>query len=119
MKKNLILKMILTFMVICMMISIMTPVFATTIGGVEINPKKDNVGQVTELGNQIIGIVQVVGTIVAVVALLILGIKYMMGSAEEKAEYKKVMLPYVIGLILLFAGVNIVAMLVSWAQNVK
>ena len=44
--------------------------------------------EVVKLGATIVTIMQTVGIVVAVVVLLILGIKYMMGSAEEKAEYK-------------------------------
>ena len=43
----------------------------------------------------------------------ILGVKYMMGSAEERAEYKKSMLPYLIGAILLFGASAIANMVVS------
>ncbi len=60
-----------------------------------------------DIGNLILGIIQVVGTFVAVAVLMILGIKYMLGSLEERASYKKSMLPYIIGAVLLFGGVNI------------
>ena len=36
--------------------------------------------------------------------LLIIGIKYILGSVEEKAEYKQTMWPYVLGAVLIFAG---------------
>ena len=51
----------------------------------------------------ILGAVQIVGIILSVAVLGILGIKYMTGSLEEKAEYKKTMIPYLIGAIMLFA----------------
>ena len=60
--------------------------------------------QLQNVGASIVDIITTVGIIVAVVVLLILGIKYMMGSAEEKAEYKKTMMPYVIGASLIFAA---------------
>lgn len=63
---------------------------------------------VTNLGKTIVGIFQVIGIVVAVVVLLVLGIKYMMGSAEEKAEYKKTMIPYLVGALLIFAASTIV-----------
>lgn len=70
-----------------------------------------NSTELQEIGNTIIGIIQAVGSVIAVVVLMVIGIKYMMGSAEEKAEYKKTLMPYLVGaLILLFAS-NIVAML--------
>ena len=63
---------------------------------------------VQKLGKSIIGIIQVVGSVAAVAVLVVLGIKYMMGSAEEKAEYKKTLMPYIIGAIIVLAAVNIV-----------
>ena len=67
-----------------------------------------DLGEDTEtIGNRILGIIQMVGTLIAVGVVMILGIKYMMGSVEEKAEYKRNMVPYVIGAILLFAAVNV------------
>ena len=52
--------------------------------------------------------ISIVGSGVAVIALIILGIKYMMGSVEEKAEYKKTMMPYVIGALMVFGASAIV-----------
>ena len=56
------------------------------------------------VGANIVDIVTTIGIIVAVVVLLVLGIKYMMGSASEKAEYKKTMIPYLIGAVLIFGA---------------
>ena len=59
------------------------------------------------VGERILGIVQVVGTIAAVVTLILLGVKYMTGSIEEKAEYKKTLMPYVIGAVFVLGATNI------------
>lgn len=72
---------------------------------------------VTSIGNQIIGVITTVGVVVAVVVLLILGIKYMMGSASEKAEYKKTMIPYLVGAILIFGASAITQVVVSLGTN--
>ncbi len=61
-------------------------------------------GKVQDVGGQVVGIISVVGMIASVAILMVLGIKYMMGSAEEKAEYKKTMIPYVVGAALIFAA---------------
>lgn len=58
----------------------------------------------TQKAGIIMGIIQVLGTMLAVVILISIGIKYMLGSSEEKAEYKKSMIPYIIGAFLLFAS---------------
>lgn len=73
---------------------------------------------VMNIGNQIIGIITTVGVVVAVIVLLILGIKYMMGSASEKAEYKKTMIPYLVGAILIFGASAITKVVVGLAQGI-
>ena len=72
--------------------------------------------RILSIGNIIVGVVQTVASIVSVAALIIIGIKYMMGSAEEKAEYKKTMLPYVIGAILTFGITNILAIVIDMTK---
>lgn len=61
-------------------------------------------GDMTTVAGNIVNIITWVGIIVAIIVLLVLGIKYMMGSAEEKAEYKKTMMPYIVGAALIFAA---------------
>ena len=73
--------------------------------------------EVVNLGKTIVTIMQTVGIVVAVVVLLILGIKYMIGSAEEKAEYKKTMIPYIVGAILIFASTTIVNVVYNVANS--
>mgnify|MGYP001028784838 CR=1 FL=1 len=74
---------------------------------------------VTKIGNQLIGIITTVGVVVAVIILLVLGIKYMMGSASEKAEYKKTMIPYIVGAVLIFAGTSLVRVIYSLSTSVS
>lgn len=75
-------------------------------------------GDVTKIGNQLIGIITTVGVVIAVIILLVLGIKYMMGSASEKAEYKKTMIPYLVGAILIFGASAITKVVVGLAQGI-
>ncbi|MCI8392928.1 MAG: hypothetical protein HFJ24_02055 [Clostridia bacterium] len=63
----------------------------------------DNSGAI-EIGNIVVWLVRTVGEAIAVIMLLIIGIKYLLGSVEEKAEYKQSMWPYVLGAVLIFAG---------------
>lgn len=69
-------------------------------------------------GNKIIQIVSTVGSILSVIVIIVLGIKYMMGSVEEKAEYKKTMLPYLIGATFIFAASNIANIIYQFAINI-
>lgn len=90
----------------------------TSIAGLNIKQKNTNASnKVGDLGGQILQVIRTVGTIAAVITLIILGIKYMMGSAEEKAEYKKTLTPYIIGAVLVLAAVNIVNWIFGAAGN--
>ena len=108
---------ILSFLLIVMFI-IMS---ATTVFALEPDKITGNgtIGdnQIGTIGNNIATIVRSVGVVAAVVILMIIGIRYMMGSAEEKAEYKKVMIPYVIGAVILFSASIIVPFLVDIGKS--
>lgn len=73
----------------------------------------------TKVGNNIVTIIQVVGIVIAVIVLLVIGIKYMLGSASEKAEYKKTMIPYIVGAVLIFAGTSLVRVIYSLSTSVS
>lgn len=57
---------------------------------------------------KIIGVIQGAGSIISVGVLVYIGIRYMIGSTEEKAMYKETMIPYIVGAVLVFSGSNIV-----------
>lgn len=102
-------------------ISIGTSVFAAGVNAV--NPKSltgttvTGTSGITNIGNKLITIISTVGSVVAVIVLIVLGLKYMMGSAEEKAEYKKTLLPYVIGALMVFAASTIAGVLYGFLTN--
>lgn len=56
----------------------------------------------------ILGAVRNISAIVAVIVLMVIGLKYIIGSAEEKANYKQTMVPYIIGCVLAVSGITIV-----------
>lgn len=110
-------KIVSVLMIVVMLATVATTVLAIDPGN--ITGDTNNTGAVQSIGQQILGIVQVVGSIAAVIVLVVLGIKYMMGSAEEKAEYKKTMIPYIIGAVLIFAASNLASMIYGWAQSIS
>ena len=59
-----------------------------------------------------------IGMVVAILILAILGIKYMLGSVEEKADYKKDLIPYLIGACLLFGITAFVKILMLFGQEI-
>ncbi len=113
MKKTMKIVAMLCIILAIVMISVSS--FATVTPDSFIPTAPTNVGAITDLGGKIIGVVRTVGVLVAVVILLILGIKYMMGSAEEKADYKKSMIPYIVGAILVFAASTIAGIVYDMA----
>ena len=68
--------------------------------------------------NNILGITQIAGTGVALIAVSLLGIKYMLASAEDKAEIKKYIVGVVIGGLLVFGGVELAQMLAQFSGEV-
>lgn len=65
--------------------------------------KVDNSNKLVEKAGVILGALQVIGTAVSVIALMVIGIKYMLGSAEQKANYKQTLMPYIIGAVIVFS----------------
>ena len=62
---------------------------------------------ITQIGGKVLSAVTTTGIVLSVLMLAVLGVKYMLGSSEEKAEYKKSMMPYLIGALLVFAASTI------------
>jgi type IV secretory pathway VirB2 component (pilin) len=116
-------KTVLAILIIMMLMTVTTNVFAV---GTEITPKSIdgkgstvNVGGITSIGNDVVRIISTIGVVVSVIVLVVLGIKYMMGSAEEKAEYKKTLMPYIIGAGLVFAASAIATVVYNFASSVN
>lgn len=102
-------KIVTIVMIAIMLISLTSNVFATNKVGVNPNSFDGkangiNTTDVTKWSNNIINIVAIVGSAASIVILIVLGVKYMLGSAEEKAEYKKTLLPYIIGAVFVFGA---------------
>lgn len=101
-------KILSIILVVMMMVSCFSTVFAATkMAPSEWDGKtgdKIQTGDVENFSASIINVIAIVGSAAAIITLIILGIKYMMGSAEEKAEYKKTLLPYIIGAAMVFGA---------------
>ena len=70
-----------------------------------------------EFGNKIITVISTIGSILSVIVLVVIGIKYLMGSIEEKAEYKKTLMPYIIGALLIFSASTIAGIIYQIAPK--
>lgn len=70
------------------------------------------------VSNTVYNILLVVGTSIAVIMGAILGIKLMASGVEEKAEVKKLLIPYVVGCIVIFGGFGIWKLAVTILQGI-
>ncbi len=91
-------------LIIIMIFFLISPVVNATTQPSDIKEVVVDTKDLQQAGNNIVRILQTFGVILSVIILIIIGIKYMLGSAEEKAEYKKTLMPYVIGAALIFAA---------------
>lgn len=105
---------------ILMMVALITmtaiaPVFASG-SPVDVESIK---GQITygdsssmqELAGKILGFIRNIAIVGGVVIIAVLGVKYMMGSLEEKAEYKKSMIPLIVGIVVVMSATTIAKLL--------
>lgn len=112
-------KILTTLMIIVFFLAILSNI---TLAKVNINNIKDNDttvsggSEIKKIGSYAYTAVTNVGIVAAVVVVAILGVKYMLGSADERAEYKKSMMPYLIGALLVFGASGIAKAVVSLAK---
>ena len=74
------------------------------------NDWKPNIVEETilfEKAGILLGTINVIGVVGSVIVLIIIGIKYMFGSIEEKAEYKKTIWTYILGMFLVISATTI------------
>ncbi len=110
MKKNKVVKILTIILTMLMLVMTTTSVFADDLGFTPLNvttTKTEAVDEMQTFGGKVLGVLTTAGIILSVIILVVLGIKYMLGSAEEKAEYKKTLLPYAIGAVLIFGASTI------------
>lgn len=70
------------------------------------------------VGGKILGIIRTVAAVAAVIVIAILGVKYIVGSTEEKAGYKKAFMPYIVGLLLVVAATSIADWIWTFADSI-
>ncbi len=71
----------------------------------------NNIGGVKTVAGNVIKLIRNVAAIAAVVIISILGIKYMVGSTEERADYKKSFIPLIVGIVVVVAAASIASLL--------
>lgn len=121
MKNKTLLKTLKIITILAIIIFLFTPICLaggtpTTIDPNEWKPdnlQMEDYNEVVDVAVVIIAVIRYVGVAVSIIVLLIIGIKYMTGSIQEKAEYKKTMIPYLIGVFIFFALSQILPMIIG------
>lgn len=105
MKKTI--KIISTILIVMMLVTTVANIaFALSPSDIKGDSNADTT-DITSIGNKVMALIQTFGIVLSVIIIAFLGVKYMVGSPEEKGEYKKSMLPYLIGAILIFSASTI------------
>lgn len=81
--------------------------------------EETDLGTLQDKANGIIGVITTIGVVISVISLIAIGIKYMLGSVEEKAEYKETLKPYLIGAFLVFTVSLVPQLIYQFMQNLN
>ena len=123
MKRNLIKTLSILLIVVAILFAFTSPAFAATTDEgykadfVYNNTAGDASNMITSIIASIIFIAQVIGVGVATIMLIVLAIKYIAASPNDKAEIKKHIVVYVVGALILFGASGLLQVIKSFALN--
>lgn len=117
-------KLLSILMIAIMLVSVVSvPVHAALSGeldeldnAVKSDENQSDTSKIRAMAAKIINLIRNVAVIAGVLILTILGLKYMLGSAEEKADYKKSLIPLVVGIVVVMAASQIMAMIFGFLE---
>lgn len=84
--------------------------------GTEANTTNVDTTSLNAKAGKILAYIRNIAVIAGVIVITILGVKYMTGSLEEKAEYKKSFIPLIVGIIVIMAATVIATTIFSIAS---
>lgn len=130
MKKSLILKLILTLLMTFCIFSLMIPKTYALGDIISSADQFENMGEtkvnagggldkdpIKKMSDIIFNVLLIIGIVIAVIWGLVIAIKFITGSVEEKAEVKKTLIPYVAGCVVLFGAFTIWKVVVTILQS--
>jgi len=82
------------------------------------DPAKTDYDTTFKKAGVILGTVRSLGAVVSVLGIAVLGIRYMFGSLEQKANYKETMVPFVIGIAITVGIVTIITIVQNIAKDI-
>ena len=79
-----------------------------------VNKSTDEVDEsVTNVAGTIVNWIWGISIVVAVIVIMVIGLKYVIGSTQEKAKYKESLIPLVVGIVLIVFASTIAKILFS------
>ena len=116
-------KIIITLLMVFIMLLQVRCVYADTINPDYYNPESDrNVSNEVSLDNKakiIVSVIRGIGIVISVVSLMIIGIREVTASAEEKSIIKQAMPGYILGAIMVFVITLIPTLIYNFSQGLK
>ena len=83
------------------------------IGGINADTSGINSQGMKTIAGRVLGLLQIVSAILAVILVAYLGFKMVLGSANEKADVQKQFIPLIIGVTIVFAATSIANLLLG------
>lgn len=89
------------------------PDTSTIIGNIDSGITADTkaASELTTMAGKVIGLIQIASAVAAVILIAVFGFKFILGSANEKADYQKSFIPLIVGVVVVFAATSIAKLL--------
>ena len=84
---------------------------ATLAGDITANTTDIDAEPLKNMAGRILGLVQIASAVATVVLVAVFGFKFIMGSANEKADYQKSFIPLIVGVVVVFSATYIAELL--------
>lgn len=114
---NKISKIVIILLVAIMLVMVVqSSVFAATdyLGSISASdPDAKYVSGLQGMAGKVLGLIQAATAVLAVILIAVFGFKFVLGSAQEKADYQKSFIPLIVGVVVVFAAVSIAKLIFS------
>lgn len=112
-----VLSVLLIFIIIIFMLS--NVVLADPISAMEGYNSGSGNSTLSNVGSKLYGIILIVGSAVAFITLAVMAIRFMTAAPDEKAEIKKNMIGFVVGVLILICTLTILRILQTIGQSIN
>ena len=110
---------IVLVLIIILFASLSTISFANDFSGLDQVSNPGNIGGFMGAANKVLGVIYMVAIAMSVGMIIVIGIRYIISSPEQKADLKSKAIPYLIGAVLVFGTANIVRFISTAASWIK